>query len=323
MPPGGSPLPGPGCGSAIRSEPPASGDDDRRGGRIAVATAGFLGRYRGQPRVHTASDLRVFLTWCAGLGLDPLDPVQVGRMQVEAYVRWMQETRGFQPSTVSRRVSVVAGFYRTAVIDGLVARSPVEHVRRPRMPAESPTLGLSHLQFEAMLVAARQSAHASDFALVCFLGPLGLRIFEACGADIADLGEEHGHRVLRVIGKGGRVVLVPLPPAVARAVERAVGARVSGPILVNRAGRRMDRHAATRRLHHLADAAGVRMPRMHPHMLRHTFVTTMLDAGVDLRDVQIAARHADPRTTMRYDRARTNLDRHPNYRLAAFMASGT
>ena len=55
----------------------------------------------------------------------------------------------------------------------------------------------------------------------------------------------------------------------------------------------------------------------------HTFVTTMLDAGVDLRDVQIAARHADLRTTMRYDRARKNLDRHPNYILAAYMASGT
>ena len=85
----------------------------------------------------------------------------------------------------------------------------------------------------------------------------------------------------------------------------------------------MDRHAATRRLKRLADQAGVRPPRMHPHMLRHTFVTTMLDAGVDLRDVQIAARHADPRTTMRYDRARKNLDRHPNYILAAYMASGT
>jgi hypothetical protein len=53
------------------------------------------------------------------------------------------------------------------------------------------------------------------------------------------------------------------------------------------------------------------------------FVTTMLDAGVDPRDVQIAARPADPRTTMRYDRARNNLDRHPNYILAAYMASGT
>jgi integrase/recombinase XerD len=52
-------------------------------------------------------------------------------------------------------------------------------------------------------------------------------------------------------------------------------------------------------------------------------LSTSFDAGVDLRDVQIAARHADPRTTMRYDRARTNLDRHPNYILAAYMSSAT
>jgi len=125
------------------------------------------------------------------------------------------------------------------------------------------------------------------------------------------------------MGKGTRVVLVPLPPAVGRAIDRAVERRTAGPILLNLRGARMDRHAATRRLRHLAAVAGVRLPRMHPHMLRHTFVTTMLDAGVDLRDVQIAARHADPRTTMRYDRARKNLDRHPNYILAAYMSSGT
>lgn len=118
-------------------------------------------------------------------------------------------------------------------------------------------------------------------------------------------------------------MLIPLPPAVGRAIDRATDDRTTGPILLNRRGARMDRHAATRRLKHLAQAAGMRMPRMHPHMLRHTFVTTMLDAGVSLRDVQIAARHADPRTTMRYDRARSNLDRHPNYILAAYMASGT
>jgi len=85
----------------------------------------------------------------------------------------------------------------------------------------------------------------------------------------------------------------------------------------------MDRHAATRRLHRLAETAGVRLPRMHSHMLRHTFGTTMLDADVDLRDVQIAARHADPRTATRCNGARQNLDRHPNYILAAYMASGT
>jgi hypothetical protein len=73
----------------------------------------------------------------------------------------------------------------------------------------------------------------------------------------------------------------------------------------------MDRHAATRRLKQLAATAGVRMPRTHAHTPRHPFVTTMLDAGVSRRDVEFAARHADPRTTMRYDRARKNLDRHP------------
>jgi integrase/recombinase XerD len=175
----------------------------------------------------------------------------------------------------------------------------------------------------ALLTTARESPNPCDFALVAMPGLLGLRIFEATGADIADLGEEHGHRVLRVCGKGSKVVPVPLPPAAGRAIDRAVGTRACGPILLNSRGARMDRHAATRRLRRLAEAAGVRIARPHPRMLRHTFVTTSFDAGVDLRDVQIAARHADPRTTMRYDRARKNLGRHPNYILAAYMASGT
>jgi len=145
----------------------------------------------------------------------------------------------------------VIGFYRVCVIDQVLPHSPADYVRRPLVPPESPTLGLGHLQFEALITVARLSANPNDFTLIAMLGLLGLRIFEACGASISDLGEEHGHRVL------------------------------------------------------------------------HTFVTTMLDAGVSLRDVRIAARHADPRTTMRYDRARETLDRHPNYILAAYMASGT
>jgi integrase/recombinase XerD len=75
--------------------------------------------------------------------------------------------------------------------------------------------GLTHLQFEALLTTAKHSANRCDFALVTMLGLLGLRILEATGSDIGDLGEEHGHRVLRVRGKGDKVVLVPLPPAVA------------------------------------------------------------------------------------------------------------
>jgi site-specific recombinase XerD len=186
-----------------------------------------------------------------------------------------------------------------------------------------PTLGLNHLQFEAMITAARDSENVNDFALVSMLGLLGLRIFEATGSNIEALGESHGHRVLRVHGKGDKIVLVPLPPAVGRAIDRTADGRQTGPLLRNRTGSRMDRKGATRRLRVLARSAGLKLERMHPHMLRHTYVTTMLDAGVDVRDVQIAARHADPRTTMRYDRARKNLDRHPNYILAAYMASST
>ncbi|WP_241005396.1 tyrosine-type recombinase/integrase [Nocardioides sp. zg-1228] len=175
--------------------------------------------------------------------------------------------------------------------------SPAEYVRRPHVPLESPTLGLSHLQFEAILTAGRHSANPNDFALVAMLGLLGLRVFEATGSNVQALGEARGHRVLTVHGKGDKTALVPLPPAVGRAIDQAIAERTVGPILLNRYGRRMDRHAATRRLRALARSANVTTARMHPHMLRHTFVTTMLDAGVDLRDVQIAARHADPRTT--------------------------
>lgn len=287
---------------------------------LRVAVAAYLARFKGQSRVHSESDLRAFLTWLSERGLDPL---QAKRPHIELYLRWMQEVGGYKPSTVSRRLSVVAGFYRTCVIDGVLEHSPADYVRRPRVSTESPTLGLNHLQFEALLSASRESANPNDFALVTMLGLLGLRIFEATGADVEALSEVHGHRVLRVHGKGDKIALVPLPPAVSRAIDRAVGERLSGPILRSRTGSRMDRHCATRRLRALAQLAGVSTARMHPHMLRHTFVTTMLDAGVDLRDVQIAARHADPRTTMRYDRARQNLDRHPNYVLAAYMASGT
>jgi integrase/recombinase XerD len=184
----------------------------------------------------------------------------------------MQEIRGFKPSTVSRRFSVAAGFYRTCVVDGIMEHSPAERVRRPAVPAESPALGFTHLQSEALLTAARESPSPYDLALMAMLGLLGLRIFEATGTDITDLGEEHGHRVLRVCGKGTKVVLVPLPPAAGWAIDQSIGSRTRGPILLNSRGARMDRHAAARRLHQLAEAAGVRVTRAHPHMLRHTCV---------------------------------------------------
>jgi integrase len=187
---------------------------------LRAAVAAYLGRYRGESRVRIGSDLKVFLTWCAGQDLDPLS---LGRAEIERYVRWLQEVRRYQQSTVSRRLSVVVGFYRVCVIDQLLTHSPADYVRRRSMPTDSPTLGLGHLQFEALLTTARHSANRNDFALIAMLGLLGLRIFEACGADIADLGEVHGHRVLKVRGKGDKTVLIPLPPAVARAIDHAIG----------------------------------------------------------------------------------------------------
>ena len=125
---------------------------------LRLAVAAYLPRFKGQSRIHTESDLRGYLTWCVERRLDPL---AASRPHVELYVRWLQEVRRFKPSTVSRRMSVVAGFYRTSVIDDVLQHSPAEYVRRPNVPAESPTLGLTHLQFEAREAGQSQGSHSS------------------------------------------------------------------------------------------------------------------------------------------------------------------
>jgi integrase/recombinase XerD len=184
-------------GMTTTSEASTSSPDDHEI-ILRLAASAYLGRYIGTSRTHTESNLRLFFAGCADQQLAPLG---AQRVQIERYVRWMQEIRRFKPSTVSRRMAVVIGFYRICVIDAVLAHSPADYVRRPPVPAESPTLGLSHLQFEALLTAARESPSVCDFALVTMLGLLGLQIFEACSADVADVGEEHGHRVLRVFGE--------------------------------------------------------------------------------------------------------------------------
>ncbi len=226
-------MPATGCSKVMNSSQlvpmgPEFGDAELR-----LAVAAYLARFKGQSRLHNESDLRCYLTWC---GDHDLHPLHARRPHVELYLRWMQEVRGFQPSTVSRRLSVLAGFYRTCVIDAVLEHSPAEYVRRPHVSTDSPTLGLSHLQFEALLTAARDSTNPHDFALVAMLGLLGLRIFEATGADITDLSEVHGHRVLTVVGKGDKLAMLPLPPAVSRAIDRAAQGHLDGPILRNRAG---------------------------------------------------------------------------------------
>src|SRR5260221_13436099 len=118
--------------------------------QLRLTVAASLALFKGSSRYHTDSDLRCYLSWCSERRLDPL---AARRPHLELYIRWMQEIRRFKPSTVSRRFSVAAGFYRTCVIDGLLEHSPAEHVRRPSVPPEPPTLGFTHPPFEALPTA--------------------------------------------------------------------------------------------------------------------------------------------------------------------------
>jgi site-specific recombinase XerD len=98
---------------------------------LRLAVAAYLARFKAQSRIHTESDLRGYLVWCE---LRALDPLSASRPHVELYVRWLQEVRRYRPSTVSRRMSVVAGFYRTCVIDGVLEHSRPSTCAAPTCP---------------------------------------------------------------------------------------------------------------------------------------------------------------------------------------------
>ena len=273
----------------------------------------LLGRDPNQLRHR----LRQYFSWCTE---HRLEVFAARRGHIELYARTLEE-RGLARATIGRRLSTVAGFYRFAVIDGAIEHSPAEYVRRPKIDTESATLGLDRMELGAFIAQGAASS-PRDHALACLLGLLGLRISEALNIDIEHLAVERGHRTVTVMGKGSKVAVIPLPPRVGRAVDLAAGERQNGPLLIGRSGERLNRQAATRIVRRLAKRAGV-TKHISPHSLRHSFITAALDAGVPLRDVQIAARHADPRTTTRYDRARNNLDRHASYIVTAFIAGAS
>jgi integrase/recombinase XerD len=282
-----------------------------------LALAGFLAGHRGSTREAYALDLRQFAVWCAN---HERRLFEAHRVDIECFGREL-EARGRARATIARRLCTIAGFYRYAEEEGLIAHSPAIHVRRPRLDYESHAAGLDRNELGALLVAAGLSS-SRDHALVSLLALNGLRVSEALGADIDALGLERGHRTLTVSRKGGKVVTMPLPPRVARTVDLAIGERIEGPVFIDSPGQRLDRHAAGRIVRRVARQAGI-TKRVGPHTLRHAFITAALDAGVPLRDVQEAASHSDPRTTMRYDRGRQSLDRHATYIVATFVAGAS
>ncbi len=239
------------------------------------------------------------------------------RPHVEMY-RSSLEERGLAASTIDRRLSTVCGFYRFAHIDGRVRSNPAQYVRRPRVhPADARGLDRSELGVFLFTAEHYDRNHA---ALAVLLGLNGLRVSEACATNVEDLGIERGHRTLRILGKGNKPAVIPLVPRTARTIDLAVGEQCEGPILRRRDGQRLDRRTAHRWIRSIGKRAG--LGQVHPHMLRAAFIMAALDAGVPLRDVQVAARHADPRTTTIYDRRRQNFDRHAAYVVVAFVAGG-
>jgi len=279
-----------------------------------LALAGFLACYTSLTREAYALDLRQYASWCQQRHLRLF---QARRADIECFARDL-EARGRARATITRRLCTIAGFYKYAVEEELLDHSPAAHVRRPRLDYESHATALDRNELGALLVAAGLG-HPAEHALISLLALNGLRVSEATGANIEALGVERGHRTLVITRKGGKVVTIPLAPRTARAIDLAVGERSEGPVFLASDGRRLDRHSAARIVRRAACRAGI-TKAVGPHTLRHAFITAALDAGVPLRDVQEAASHADPRTTMRYDRARGSLDRHATYIVAAYLA---
>jgi len=272
-------------------DPPWSPDEAH------VAAAAFLARYSGRTLEAYRHDLRYYFQWAADQHLAVLE---ASRAHIEIY-RSTMEQRGLAASTIDRRLSTVCGYYRFAHIDGRIASNPAQYVRRPKVePTEQHAMDRGELGRFLFTAEHYDRAHA---ALAVLLGLNGLRVSEACATNIENLAFERGHRTLRIVGKGNKPAVIPLVPRTGRTIDLAIGERT-----------------AHRWVRSIGKRAG--LGHVHPHMLRAAFIMAALDAGVPLRDVQLAARHADPRTTTIYDRRRQNFDRHAAYVVVAFVASG-
>ena len=236
--------------------------------RLALA---FLAGYKPSTRSAYARDLRDFYRWCADHGVDVL---AVTRAHADAYARELDEVRHLAPTTLARRLSAVAGLYAYAVAEGVLDRSPLAHVKRPKVADDSQSTGLDRDEASSLLAAA-QASGPRDHALVALLLFNGLRVSEVVTANVEHLDHERGHRVLRIVRKGGKRATVPLAPRVADALDTYLGDRSGGALFLSvRSRAPLDRTAIWRIVRKLAaTAVPAKASTLHPHDLRHAFVT--------------------------------------------------
>jgi integrase/recombinase XerD len=252
----------------------------------------------------------------------------VGDATVDDLERWLAGMRadGLAPSTLARRVSAVRAYFRHLVLIGAKTENPAAAIRLPRRGNRLPR-ALSPSETERLIDAATGTTPRTlrDRALVELLYGAGLRVSEAVGLEktAVDLDE----RIVRVFGKGGKERIVPLGRPAAEAARRylALGRphldrRYRPELFLNARGGALTRAGAFFILRRLAGKAGLEPERVHPHLLRHSFATHLLEGGADLRSVQEMLGHADLGTTERYthvsDRRRREVyfQAHPHAR---------
>lgn len=267
-------------------------------------------------------DVQDYFAYCDTNGINPLaaDPTALDvyrhRLAAPDPTR-RRAARGYQDSTIARKLSAIASFYAFAVKRSPhVQTNPAADVARPTVADESATRGLDLTEARALLAAADELG-GMDGALVHLLLGCGLRISEACRATTEDMETERGHRVLAVVRKGGKRQRLAVPAPAVRALDQYLNGR-TGPLFLLH-GQQITRQQGADALARVAAKAGI-TERISPHSLRHATATLLLDAGVPLRDVQRLLGHVDPRTTMRYDRARGDIANSPVHVLADALA---
>jgi integrase/recombinase XerD len=244
------------------------------------------------------------------------------------YVAAMR-ARGLAPTTIARRVAALRSFYRHQMLLGSRPDNPASDLELPRRTRTLPRT-LSPGEAERLIEAALGTTPRAmrDHALVELLYGAGLRVSEAVGLD--RVAVDIDGRFVRCLGKGGKERVVPIGRRAAEALTRYLARgrpyldRHHRPeLFLNARGGPLTRAGAFLILRRLAEAAGLDPTRVHPHLLRHSFATHLLEGGADLRSVQEMLGHADLSTTERYthvsDRRRRQLyfQAHPHARKKA------